>query len=210
MDDVQKGVEALRRTLAAFTQRTFVYANQDVVLDYPIGTVTRISESREGQPIVTYENTNEVVTQFLDVSVQIDYIAPFTHSDTNTSMFSSREVLGQVQAGYRSETWKSLFVFNADALSIDVAIFRMENLTGPVRIEGAENLWSARMTAELSVLNKYTKTSAFIDSSTAFPFHLNLNIKGKKPTAFFNDNVCVRATLNSNRRIVSDLQLCDD
>ena len=180
-DQIQKGVEALRKTLDEFTGKSFVYSNQDVVLPYPIGIVTRIFEKRIGFPNKAYtEDGKEVLRQVVDVSVQIDYIVGFNRRKAKDSIFTSRDLLGRIQAAYYSGEWQSFFQGYKEAEGVDMAVMAFEDLTGPTKVDGGQNLWSSRITADLNILSIYEKEDfPCIDDTNAYPFDVRLKLSGR-------------------------------
>ena len=180
MDSVQLGVEVLRRTCDDFTGKKFIYANQDHVTEYPVGVLSRLSEVRHGLPMKLYVNGVQIIRQFVDVPVQIDYITSFDQTKPGESMFSPRKILADIQAGYYGDSWYSYFLKNKQELSSGVSLQNIRDLQGPIKVEGGENLWSARMVADLSVINEtQTKDFPCLTEDNILPLSVKFDLKGK-------------------------------
>ena len=155
MDNVQKAIEALRKTLEEFSGETFIYANQEGILDYPIGVVSRIYENPIGQPQVIYRGTTEITQQFLQVGTQIDYIYSVSLRNPAKGVFTSRNVIGQIQSGCYSDKWKRIFHRIRGEEGAKISFIRPHSLEGPIKIEGGDNVFTARLMIDFQVLNEH-------------------------------------------------------
>ena len=159
MDDLYNGVEAFRSAIEIFLEEKFDYADQEIVYNRKIGTISRVAERNVGQPFKCYSESDgsELLSQTIETMVQINHMRPASYDDAKVSRFYSREVLGRLRTAYYGEEFQSVFFIERQKLNVEASVTDINNLTGPSFIEGSERVWSSSIDARLSIVAKYKK-----------------------------------------------------
>lgn len=122
-DSIYGAVEALRASLASWTGERWIYANQDLNEDWPLGVIQAISSAPQGRPWSVIDADKEVAYTNIRVIAQASFIEKAARGpDAERGMFRASSVLSSVRQAIALEGFKVLFLSASKLRSVTCSI----------------------------------------------------------------------------------------
>ena len=181
-NEIYKSGETLRRTLESHTGLKFIYAGQNIEDIYPLGTISRVSETPRGLSFLTLSKdvpAKEEVNQIFEVVYQISYITTAERTiDFEKSRFSASAVLNAIRMSWKLSSFRHLLKTNKTALNVDMNILDIGPIMTFKEEEGEQVQMPASIDITINVLDKITDAdpAPCVEDPANLPdFVLNLN-----------------------------------
>ena len=180
MATLEKGIDAFRKSVSAFTGQPFRHSYQEVIIEPPSGTIDRIYDVAIGRPSKHYtRDGKEVISQLMEVQLQLDFITVYDKLKGN--LYESREILNELQVGWYSLEFKDLMNLNKG--DVELSLMDLKDLRGPRLADGGKTVYSSSITATLNIVDCYEKDDIpCMSKEASFPLDIRLNLAGKTKT----------------------------